>query len=1859
MSDDSDVDDPIDNIDFSVISTAIEAGGKTLDQILNAVHYGTPEVRYLLRESCDFIFECKYCKNLFRAIPNFIAHKRIYCGEKSFFPRTAPKKKSQKKEEVVIVRPVSPSLSAPVDTNGEKTVLEQILTGSFEGNSEAYKHYTEAAENVEKQKMNTPSVVVMTTPIEHTDIAVNIGMVDVSDSCSNETVSNASKILANAKKSQKQPLTKIVDGLKKSVQSSKSSTPTSSPKKLTDKKASPNSVNKDSENITVTPGTTSSLKNNNKVQPKAENNSVQKLKDKVLTSEQKTGNTNVMSMIEKSAKVVLMPLTLISLKSSSTPSAMEVSMPQKSISSVNESIASSTTKVAEKFKQESKSTSSNDLRPVKSQDGSELSELSQLGHCDLDQLKCLICNLQYSQKKTLLQHMHVIHSGSKKKYPCNMCHKTFDYFWGLTRHLLLNHKKTKEQIDRMRTELRALAYTVSEQENTDNEESVNQNTPLDKNGSSSRASRMRQYPKALVKMNTCNGCSKSFWKRSNYEEHVKQCGFLSTISTSLKEKKQNDTKQKNEEASSKESTASRRQRVLKKLEEGRKIKNQSVKEEDSPDTHSEKSGHSSSLEARRLKIDGKFEPKEVERGRRASGQFVESKKNESSKTPLSMTGNKRLRIDGKFIPKNLELLLLEKEIKQEESDKVKDGEGKKGNEMRQSKADAVKNKVVKKLKEKSRSFVPAQRFISTRRSAAFYHVPAQRTRFHEKRRAVVESKKKDARSPSKATVNESPDKKSPQQKSELELARRNLSNAIEKVKSSDRDDNPEKSASTRKKGTAAPSENSKLIGTSSAKKGTDNIQSSKENSHTNITPEVGRSRSEVRRTQKTSSHESSGEGLRCSVRKTDTRTSSRDTSVESLGSRQSLRSHRDSSRELSVESTTRSRQINAEKIGIKDVNNKDVERSRSLTRSTRSNLNESRDSSKESIKAHSSENIAEMKFSNSRHIPRHSESQVSEKREEGTGKKASPESEKKTMRGKPLRSNLDNKVEKENDKDRAKLMVTSDIGKDEIDGTRSRGQTIDRTRLRGQTIDGTRSRGQTIEKTKPKWSSKDWNTEVIEPKENKSDLTQTVKASELNNKKQGGTKVTLIKEKLLKDKEQLKGVTKHTILKTRARYSTRSMKTRVQAAKKMGELKKRFSTRISHLKKEKEAVHVEKETKSLRETVKSTKSPPTPGKNTKQLKSDTRERKVSTGKITRRDEGTDKQPQHKAESYKKVDAAQQVIVDKGDVDETKTTTYSHRQQHPSDKITRKVEVTDKRPQHKAEAYKKVDAAQQVIVDKGDVKETETHRQRHPSDKVWVKSIEEIWVTKEPGKPLQSVKCKKTIIESPKKLKSSRMYVVDPVKMEKPKCMDFSRINHLVDYSNNKCLQCGIEFPHISNLRRHAVRHLGWKRYKCKLCAYTGFNRSECNSHIKRRHAEKLISSSASLSSFIIDLNKKASKVRNMKKQSTLQEKKLRIKKSETAAESNHGNKRKSSTQTKVTSPKQGNTKSEIVESEIKEKTCTVQEFDSTTQHEISEEAIEELQVGRKSGSNSGRSSFTVVSARNVDSEEEVIFLRKRKRTLSREEEIVYKLEDDDVTEKTHLEMESTLIGTQPENLMESKADNDDELEDDIGSVSDYDENDGETPSRNVVSPTWTKMNPNVALMMATLEEARATKFSRGKKGRGGIRRFSSPLKKHPRLSTEEPSGEQDDEDQDEELIRETRDEVQETKLKGKNSNSTEEANAEMSEKINNQESEIAASLIKEVQDCGNDNTKNRENNKAEISATEATVQLSISENVNVQKNKETKKTLVQIEKDNHDNVIVIDDDNEDKPCETDYSAMVLEKNVEKLTPNMKEIGCQT
>ncbi|XP_076083825.1 uncharacterized protein LOC143054693 [Mytilus galloprovincialis] len=1620
MSDVSDDEDPIDNIDFSVISNSIEAGGNTLDQILNAVHYGSPEIRHLLRESCDFIFECKHCKNLFRAIPNFIAHKRIYCGDKSFFQNT-PKKKPKKKEEVVIVRPVSPSLSVPVEIipkEGEKTVLEQILTGSFQGSSEAYKHYTEAATHVEKQNMIQSSSAVVTSAIKNTQNAVNVNVIEKPLTSGKEVVSNATAILEKAKKSKKQALTKIVDGLKKSATSSNSES-SSSPKKIVDKKATGDNASEvqNKSVATVVKPVLESKRKSNKTQTKTDGTVVQKLKEKVdnTSSTVKSGKTEP----TKSVKVVLTQLPdkeQISEKKDSTVDKLS----KKSSGSSSYADVVKTGKSPDKSPDKSQTSKiSNDLRPVKTQNGSELSELSQLGHCDLDKLKCLICNLQYTQKKTLLQHMHVIHSDTKRKYPCTMCKKTFDYFWGLTRHLLLNHKKSKEEIDRMRPELRGLAYTVNELSKIEDSEHT-----TDKNQSTMKTARRNQVTKTIVKMNTCDGCHKSFWQKKNYEEHAKQCGFLAADQSQKKVTKNSLTKEEHSKSPSTTSVASRRKKTLQKLAESR----------DTKDTEDDVSDNTS----------------EVDNG----GRSMEGRKAASAN---------RLRIGGKFVSKQFQQKMQENLKKETETNE----------KMNENKSNTSKNKMVKKLKEKSRNFVPAQRFISTRRSAEFYHSPAQRTRFHDKRRAVVSSPKKDSpsKSPRKAcekmfeSGSESSTKQSPEQKSELELARRNLLQAIEKGQMKDDENTTEKTGSPVKKGSTAVPSGKKLA-----------------------VSETGRSRSVSRRSQSTPSRDGSTDGIKKpgvssdkkqpqsrdssidSVRsRKSTRTqrdTSRDLSVESVRSRKSIRTQRDTSRDLSVESVrscqstrslSRGKLITEKAVGKGDEKESDIKgRSRLSTR--QSAINDSQDSTNQNvtdIKSPGQGNVAikqsEGKTSESLQTKTSHDTLQKSSSSKNAESKPDEKLNRKNVKNSPTQKS-DGKKSSPTTKSPPKVAVSKKSpGKDEIDGTKQ---------------------GDQGQKMKPKWSTKNWtDRKPVDP-------LDTLKI---------GTK-RANKGKILKNEGKLKGVTKHKVMKAKARYATRSMKTRIQTAKKIGELKKRQSTRISAKKNDDDT-----KSQDVAEVVKPTNS----DKNKDNI---SQQKPVGKSQTT---PNSDKKCNPKdVEKNIKGKLKEEVKMSPARDKKIKTV-----KTFPASKQKGKIETPEKNDKRKSVG--KIPTSSEIKTkcvesEKASVKSSESknvkeenvgtsdedkagevtvysHRPRIASDMEGVKIIEEIWVSKEIGQPLQSVKCKKTIIESPKKSKAGRMYVVDSADTDpdKSKCLDFSRINHLVDYKNNKCLQCGLELTDISSLRRHAVRHLGWKRYKCRLCAYTGFNRSECNSHIKRRHAEKLIASSSPLSSFIIDLNKEASDVRNRKKKSTMKKKTIAEKKSEKVSDTGPRTLRKSSR------------KSITVDGQAGESANSKSEKSVTL-------VTENLPVSR-SRSNSGPPEATT-SLEYESTDNEAALTRKRKRAIS-EEGVAMETKGDNLTPMS-TSQESELSKQQSDSLSKTMDDNLDDLEEELRSVSDYEDN-NDPPPRNVVSPTWTKMNANVALMMATLEEARATKFSRGKRGRGGLRKFSPPLRKYSRLSTDE------------------------------------------------------------------------------------------------------------------------------------------------------------
>uniref|UniRef100_A0A7E4VFI4 C2H2-type domain-containing protein n=1 Tax=Panagrellus redivivus TaxID=6233 RepID=A0A7E4VFI4_PANRE len=54
-------------------------GGLGAETIAKAFADGTDEVKDLLKNEAEIIIECRYCRNLYRSIPNFLSHKRQYC----------------------------------------------------------------------------------------------------------------------------------------------------------------------------------------------------------------------------------------------------------------------------------------------------------------------------------------------------------------------------------------------------------------------------------------------------------------------------------------------------------------------------------------------------------------------------------------------------------------------------------------------------------------------------------------------------------------------------------------------------------------------------------------------------------------------------------------------------------------------------------------------------------------------------------------------------------------------------------------------------------------------------------------------------------------------------------------------------------------------------------------------------------------------------------------------------------------------------------------------------------------------------------------------------------------------------------------------------------------------------------------------------------------------------------------------------------------------------------------------------------------------------------------------------------------------------------------------------------------------------------------------------------------------------------------------------------------------------------------------------------------------------------------------------------------------------------------------------
>uniref|UniRef100_A0A914WED5 C2H2-type domain-containing protein n=1 Tax=Plectus sambesii TaxID=2011161 RepID=A0A914WED5_9BILA len=65
--------------DAALQQTSMPTALLGVDMVAVSLANATAEVENLLRKECDVILECRFCRNLFRSIINFISHKRTHC----------------------------------------------------------------------------------------------------------------------------------------------------------------------------------------------------------------------------------------------------------------------------------------------------------------------------------------------------------------------------------------------------------------------------------------------------------------------------------------------------------------------------------------------------------------------------------------------------------------------------------------------------------------------------------------------------------------------------------------------------------------------------------------------------------------------------------------------------------------------------------------------------------------------------------------------------------------------------------------------------------------------------------------------------------------------------------------------------------------------------------------------------------------------------------------------------------------------------------------------------------------------------------------------------------------------------------------------------------------------------------------------------------------------------------------------------------------------------------------------------------------------------------------------------------------------------------------------------------------------------------------------------------------------------------------------------------------------------------------------------------------------------------------------------------------------------------------------------
>lgn len=76
--------------------------------------------------------------------------------------------------------------------------------------------------------------------------------------------------------------------------------------------------------------------------------------------------------------------------------------------------------------------------------------------------------------------------------------------------------------------------------------------------------------------------------------------------------------------------------------------------------------------------------------------------------------------------------------------------------------------------------------------------------------------------------------------------------------------------------------------------------------------------------------------------------------------------------------------------------------------------------------------------------------------------------------------------------------------------------------------------------------------------------------------------------------------------------------------------------------------------------------------------------------------------------------------------------------------------------------------------------------------------------------------------------------IRPSKTKRTSLME-NKIATIANLRKLQCLLCKRKFTSMTNLRRHLAIHMGWNRYRCKLCDFKCFVKCDCIAHCNKVH----------------------------------------------------------------------------------------------------------------------------------------------------------------------------------------------------------------------------------------------------------------------------------------------------------------------------------------------------------------------------------------------------------------------------------------